>query len=588
MFAVDRLVLLAGILLVLGIASSKLSTRMGLPVLALFLLVGMLAGSEGIGGIAFENYAVAHGVGTVALALILFDGGLRTHHGAFRAVLAPSVVLATAGVLLTAIVTGLAATALLELSLLEGLLLGSIAGSTDAAAVFAVLRSRGMRLPARLATTVEAESGSNDPMAVFLTIACLEVLTGRLDAGPGVLWLFVRQMAVGAAAGWAVGRLTTAAVNRINLDAAGLYPVLTGAAALLAYGLAATFGGSGFLSVYLAGILIGSRRLVFRRGVFLFHDGLAWLAQIIMFVLLGLLSFPSRLLEVAAPAVLVALALMLVARPVAVVACLAPFRYGPGELAFVSWAGLKGAVPIILATYPLLLGVPGAALMFDVVFFVVLVSAMTQGWTLHAVARALGLLRPPEPEPPVTLEITSLRDVDGDIVEYTVAPGARAAGRRLRELALPDGVVVAMIAREQRVIPPRGSTQLLPGDLVFVLLRPAVRPIVDRIFATAPAGAPALPAVEFPLRGSTTVQDLEDFYGITIDAPKETTLDRLLRERLEGGPTAGARLTVDAVTLVVADLSDSGIETVLLMVNPEGTPPPERERPSRDSPEPIA
>lgn len=574
MFAIDRLVLLTGLLLVLGIASSKLSSRVGLPVLVLFLLVGMLAGSEGIGGIAFENYAVAHGVGTVALALILFDGGLRTHHGAFRAVLAPSVILATVGVVLTAIVTGLAATALLDLSLLEGLLLGSIAGSTDAAAVFAVLRSRGLRLPPRLVTTVEAESGSNDPMAVFLTIACLEILTGRLGAGPGVLWLFVRQMALGAAAGWAVGRLTAAAVNRINLDAAGLYPVLTGAAALLAYGLAATFGGSGFLAVYLAGIVIGSRRLVFRRGVFLFHDGLAWLGQIMMFVLLGLLSFPSRLLGVAGPAILVALALMLVARPLAVAACLAPFRYGPRELAFVSWAGLKGAVPIILATYPLLLGVPRAGLIFDVVFFVVLVSAMTQGWSLPAVARALRLLRPPEPEPAVTLEITSLRDVDGDIVEYTVAPGSRAAGRRLRELALPDGVVVAMVVREQRVTPPRGSTQIAPGDLVFVLLRPAVRPIVDRIFATAPAGAAAPPAVQFPLRGSTTVQDLEDFYGITVDAPNHTTLDRLLRERLEGRATVGARLTIGPVTLVVAELSDGEIETVLLMVSPEGAPQP--------------
>ncbi|HEX9582252.1 MAG TPA: potassium/proton antiporter, partial [Gemmatimonadales bacterium] len=480
MFAVDRLILLAGVLLILGIASSKLSSRVGLPVLVLFVLVGMLAGSEGPGGIAFENYALAHGVGTAALVMILFDGGLRTELATFRLALGPSLTLASVGVLLTALVVAVAAIMSLGLPWLDALLLGSIVSSTDAAAVFAVLRSKGMRLRQRVAATLEVESGSNDPMAVLLTVASIELLLGRLSPGFGVAWLFGRQLVLGAVIGWVVGRVTATTINRINLDAAGLYPVLTGAAALLAYGAAASVGGSGFLAVYIAGVVVGSRRVLFRRGVYLFHDGVAWLAQITMFVLLGLLSFPSRLASAAGPALVVAGVLVFVARPLAVAACLLPFRFSSREVGFIAWGGLKGAVPIILATYPLLRGLPGAEGLFDVVFFAVVVSAVTQGWTLPVVARWLRLQRPPVPEPPVTLEITSLRDVDGDIVEYTLGSDFPATGRRIRDLSLPDGALVAMVARGQQVVAPRGSTQLLPGDHVFVLLRPDTRWLVDR------------------------------------------------------------------------------------------------------------
>src|SRR3990172_917595 len=415
MFAVDRLILLAGVLLILGIASSKLSSRMGLPVLVLFLVVGMLAGSEGPGGIAFENYGRAHGVGRVVLVMILFDGGLRTDLASFRRVLAPSLWLATAGVLLTAVGVALAAIVVLELPWLNAMLLGSIVSSTDAAAVFAVLRSKGVRVRQRVAATLELESGSNDPMAVLLTVACLELLLGRLTPGIEVAWLFVRQLALGLGIGWLVGRGTVTAVRRINLDAAGLYPVLTGAAALVAYGAAASAGGSGFLACYVAGVVAGSKRLLFRRGVYLFHDGLAWVAQITMFVLLGLLSFPSRLVGVA-------------------------------------W--------------------PAAEALFDVVFFAVVVSAVTQGWTLPWAARWLGLQRPPVPEPPVTLEITSLKDVEGDIVEYTLSADFPVAGRRIRDLSLPDRALVAMVVRGREMIPPRGSAQLFPAGHGFVLLRP--------------------------------------------------------------------------------------------------------------------
>src|SRR5688572_4304774 len=378
---------------------------MGLPVLVLFLVVGMLAGEEGLGGIVFENYALAHGVGTVALALILFDGGLRTDLGQFRSVMAPALTLASVGVLLTAAIVAVTAMAILDLPWIVAFLLASIISSTDAAAVFAVFRAQGMRVRERLTALLEVESGSNDPMAVFLTIVCIEILMGALEPGPDVLTAFLRQAVLGGLIGWLVGRGTSIVLNRIGLDTAGLYPVLVSAAGLLAFGAASVAEGSGFLSVYVAGIVLGSRRLPFRQAVFMFHDGVAWLSQILMFTLLGLLSLPSRLAAASQPALLIAGVLVFLARPVAVAACILPFGFSLREVAFVAWGGLKGSLPIILATYPLLRGLEGAAGLFDVVFFAVLVSAVTQGWTLPYAARVLGLQQGGVPHAGVTLEI---------------------------------------------------------------------------------------------------------------------------------------------------------------------------------------
>ena len=572
MFAVDRLILLAAVLLILGIASSKLSSRMGLPVLVLFLLVGMLAGEEGLGGIVFENYVLAHGVGTLALAVILFDGGLRTDLSQFRAVMAPAMTLATVGVVLTAGIVSLAAMVILDLPWMLALLGASIVSSTDAAAVFAVFRSRGMRVKQRLASLLEVESGSNDPMAVFLTIVCLQILMGDLEPGPDVVWLFLRQAILGGLIGWLVARGTAIVLNRIGLDSAGLYPVLTSAAGLLAFGAAGVAGGSGFLAVYIAGIVLGSRRLPFRHAVFMFHDGLAWLAQILMFTLLGLLSMPSRLAAASQPALLVAGVLILLARPLAVGACLFPFRYSLREVAFIAWGGLKGSLPIILATYPLLRGLTGAEQLFDIVFFAVLVSAVTQGWTLPFAARVLGLREGTISESGVTLEITSLQDVDGDIVEYALTEDSPAAGLRVRDLALPDGVVVAMIVRDKQVIPPRGSTMLLPGDDVFVLMRPAVRALVEHVFGGAEGDA-WLPvaAVEFPLRGTTRIGEVEEFYGIHIDAPEDQTLDEFLRARLGREPALGDRLASSPLTFTVREQAEGRVETVGLVIDPTET-----------------
>ena len=533
---VHSFVFAGGVLLLLGIASSKFSARFGMPVLVLFLGVGMLAGSEGLGRIAFEDYRLASDVASVALALILFDGGLQTSGRSVRAAWRPALALSTVGVGVTSLLAGLAAAVVLGVPVLHGLLLGAIVGSTDAAAVFSVLRTSGLKLPDRLTATLEVESGANDPMAIFLTLGLVAVVAGG-DASPGALGLlFGLQFGVGALAGVGVGLGAARVVNRINLAQPGLYPILVTAVGLLAFGLAAVLGGSGFLAVYLAGIVLGNSTLVFKRGILLFHDALAWLAQMVLFVLLGLLSFPSRLLAVAPEALLVALVLIVVARPVAVWLSAAPFGFRPRELAFLSWVGLKGAVPITLATFPLMAGVEGSGVLFDVVFFVVLVSALAQGWSLPVVARRLRLAEPADPPAPLTLEINALRHLEGEIVDYTVAPSARVAGQTLRDLTLPDGVVMTLVVRGDEVIVPRGSTELRPGDHVFVALRSALVPLLNRLFDPLAAVEPLPAGLTLAFHGRTTVGQLHRFFGVPGPTWSARPLDDLLRD---ADPAAG-------------------------------------------------
>jgi cell volume regulation protein A len=544
--SINAAMLLAGVLLLLGIASSKFSARLGVPVLVLFLSVGMLAGSEGLGRIPFEDYPLANNIGSVALALILFDGGLRTSLDSVRRVWRPALALSTVGVLLTSLITGLAAAWVLHIPLLQGLLVGSIVGSTDAAAVFSVLRSSGLRLPERLTATLEVESGSNDPMAIFLTLGLIAVITGGADSAPELLWLFLGQFGVGSLAGLAVGRLGIAAINRINLDYPGLYPLLAMAFGLVAFGLAAVLGGSGFLAVYITGIVLGSSSLVFRRGIFSFHDATAWLSQIVLFVMLGLLSFPSRLLAVAWEGLLIALVLILVARPLAVWASLWPFRFSRRELSFLSWVGLKGAVPITLATFPLLAGVPKSAQIFNAVFFVVLLSALCQGWSLPLVARWLRIGRPADPAPALSVEINALRHVDSEIVDYTVKARTHVAGQRLRDLALPDGVVVSLIVREREVVMPRGSTVLMPGDHVFMAMRIRLEPLINRLFEPSPEPAEVPAGLQLSFHAATTMEQLLSFYGLPLPAElagvpaAETLGSRLAQSTVSGGLRVGA------------------------------------------------
>ncbi len=385
----EQSLLIASLLLVLGVLASKTSSRLGVPALVLFIGVGMLAGSEGPGGIPYDDPRSAQDLGIIALAFILFAGGLETDRKTLSRVLWQGLSLATIGVIVTSVLVAWFATMLLHFSWLEGLLLGSIVSSTDAAAVFAVLRSQRIGLEGNTTALLELESGSNDPMAVFLTMSIIALLGKSGTTWVSVLPAFALQMGVGALMGFVTGKVTLWSVNRLRLETEGLYPVVTVAAVLFAYGATALLHGSGFLAVYLAGVLTGNADFIHKRSIIRFHDGLAWLMQIAMFLVLGLLVFPSRLVAVAGVSLLLSLSLMLVARPVAVFLALAFARLRVRQKTMIAWVGLRGAVPIVLATFPYQAGLPRADLYFNIVFFIVMTSVLLQGTTLRYVARLL-------------------------------------------------------------------------------------------------------------------------------------------------------------------------------------------------------
>jgi cell volume regulation protein A len=464
----NTVVALGGALLLLGVVASKVSVRLGVPALLLFLGVGMLAGVDGPGGIAFDDVGLALNIGVVALAFILFSGGLDTEWRDARTVLAPGMVMATAGVAITAAIVGVVAAVALDLPWSTGLLLGAIVSSTDAAAVFTILRSRAIGLRPRIRHLLELESGSNDPMAAFLTIALLEFALGDVSA-VGLVPLFAAQMGVGALVGYVVARLAVEGINRLRLEFEGLYPVVTVALVGVVYGLTALAGGSGFLAVYVAGLVLGNSHVVHRRSLGRFHDAVAWLAQIAMFLVLGLLVSPSALVDVVVPALVVAAVLIFVARPLAVALCLAPARFTGREITMVGWVGLRGAVPIILATFPLEAGLPGADVLFNVVFFVVLVSVVVQGTTLPVVAGWLGVTGPVPTAPAYPIESVAHPDAGAALHEVNVPAGSRAERCRVFELGLPPDVLIVLIDRDGDVIVPRGETTITAGDKLMVL-----------------------------------------------------------------------------------------------------------------------
>lgn len=476
------LLLAVGSLLVLSVLSSRVTRRTGLPVALLFLGIGIVAGQLLFGDIRFADFHLALRLGTVALVLILFDGGLNTPLAAVKRGLGPAGALATAGVLITAGVVALAAR-LLGLSWAESLLIGAVVSSTDAAAVFSVLRASGLQLKRRVGVTLEVESGLNDPMAVILTSA-LTYGVGP-HGGPlgwSLLGEIVLQIGGGAIAGLVIGYTARALLTRVRLTASGLYPVLSVGVALLAFALPTLFHGSGFLAVYLAAVIVGNGQLPHRGGLLRVHDAIAWFSQVGMFLLLGLLVTPLDLLDVAWIGFGVALVLAFVARPLAAIACLAPFRYPPTEIAFVGWVGLRGAVPIILATMPVLAGIPGAQHIFNVVFFVVVVTSIVPGATIGWVTRKLGLESKTPPLPPAVLEISSVSPLRGELMSFYVEPASAVSGSRLSELPFPAESAAVLVVRGDALIAPKGGTELLPGDHVYVFCRPEDSPLVHLLF----------------------------------------------------------------------------------------------------------
>jgi potassium/hydrogen antiporter len=465
----ETVLIAAGLLLLLSVLVSKISDRFGVPALLLFLVLGMLAGSDGPGGIYFDDPAAAQFIGVVALIQILFSGGLDTEWERVRPVLKEGLLLATVGVLVTALATGLFATILLRLPLLEGLLLGAIVSSTDAAAVFSVLRSKGVSLKGKLQPLLELESGSNDPMAIFLTVGLIQLIM-QPDASPlGLLGLFVLQMVVGGAVGYVIGRVMLVLINRLKLGYEGLYPVLILSLVFLTFGLTDILGGSGFLAVYLAGLVLGHHDFIHKRSLMRFNDGLAWVMQIVMFLTLGLLVFPTELVPIAGVGLLLAACLMFIARPLGTFTGLIRSAFRWRQKLFVSWVGLRGAVPIILATFPLLSGIPEADLIFNVIFFVVLTSVLLQGTSIPLVARWLGLDAPLVPKRIYPIEFTPMGGFKSELQELPIPLSSPMVGKAIVEMGLPDEFLVILVARENDFVLPSGGTVLQAGDTLLVL-----------------------------------------------------------------------------------------------------------------------
>lgn len=476
-----------GLLLAASVVSSRASQRVGVPLALVFLGLGMLAGAAGFAGGEFADYGLAFRAGTAALVLILFDGGLQTPWDTVRRALAPAAVLATGGVLLTAGMVG-AVAHWIGLPWPEALLLGAVVSSTDAASVFAVLRGSGITLKRRVGSTLEVESGINDPLAVILTT----VLTARLVAPTGTgmgdeavrfALELARELAIGFGAGLALGFGGRFVLARISLPAGGLYPVLTVALACLAYGVPTLVHGSGFLAVFVTGLVLRAGPLPFRAGLLRVHDALAWLSQVTMFLLLGLLVRPARLGVVAGPGLVLALFLAVVARPVAATLCLLPFReYTRRDVLYVGWVGLRGAVPIVLATVPVLAGAPGADRIFELVFFIVVVTALLPGGTVPWVTHRLGLASTQPPAPQALLEIESRRPLGGELVAFYVSDAVAVAGLAIADLPFPEQASVTLVVRGDELVAPKGDTQLLPGDHVYVFSRPEDRGEIQLMF----------------------------------------------------------------------------------------------------------
>lgn len=567
-----QIILIGALMGVFAIVAGRVSTRLGAPVLLVFLGLGMLAGEDGL-GIRYDDVSAAYFVCSVSLAVILFDGGLRTQRSTISVAGLPALVLATVGVAITAGIVALAAWAMFGTPPAGALLIGAIVASTDAAAVFFLLRLQKLDIARRVASTLEVESGLNDPMAIFLTLLAIQMIgTGGISPGEGLL-VFLVQIGGGGLIGWAGGRLLVFLVNRMEI-AAGLYPILVMMSALTIFAGAQLLETSGFLAVYVAGCILGNQRHRASQLILRFNDGVAWLAQIAMLLTLGLLVTPTKLLPVLLPALGVAAVLMLVARPLAVFLCLWPFRFSMSERAFAAWVGLRGAVPIYLALPPILEHLPGGETLFGVAFVVVLTSLMLQGWTVAPAARFLNLALPPSKAQAERRDVDVPLGAQRDIVGYTVLPGSSALERPFSELALPEGARVLSILRAGTVVESASLERLAPRDYVLVIADPEQILTLDRLFAPRP-GAGSVQAGEFTLDGGQPIADLGRLYGLDI-RPQDAgrSLGDVLALAFGGKPQAGDRMPYGPVELVVQAVDDEGaVESVALALEPEARRP---------------
>jgi potassium/hydrogen antiporter len=565
-------ILLGAVLVMAGILSSLLALRFGAPLLLVFLLIGILAGESGPGHLQFDDLHTTYLVGSVALALILFDGGLRTRFQNIRTVLVPSMTLATIGVLLTALITAPFAKYLLDLNWTESLLAAAVLASTDAAAVFLLVHAQGLRLRPRVGATLEAESGTNDPFAVFLTLMLVELISVGQSSLAHVMMELGREAVFGAIAGIFGGRLVVVALNRVALPQ-GLHAPFVTTAALVIFGAAQIVHASGFLAVYLAGIIIGNRPTRAHNSVVAFLDAATWLAQIVMFVLLGLLVSPQRLVVSIVPAVAIALALMLVARPIAVMLCLAPFRFNWREKIFIAWTGLRGAVAIFLASIPMLVGLSKAYLYFDVAFVVVIISLLLQGWTLAPAARRLHVALPRTERGPRRVELDLPGQLEQQLVGYPVRPKSLYFRRGL----IPSWSKPTLVIRDEHILSPAEADQIRPGDYIYLLAPPEKAEALDRFFVDMPPSSAPDPHLlgDFTVSGEHTLGELAEVYGVKVgEEQAKQTLADYFDIHLDHAPKEGATLELDPIVLVARSISGGRVNVIGLRLpeDPEEVP----------------